>query len=518
MLYNTLLTRSDKRYNILRWINIKSGSLWLLIGDKCSKLVEYLKSINAQTDFYLSLEDWEKNDRKYDYILLYDLPYTKEVISVFLNCLNSNGQLIILAENPLGTNTLGGYADTQTGIFFDSIRKEKRNCISLRNLKRLIDNSCSNMPYKFYYPYPTNDFAEMIFSDSFFPKASDLHNSSYPVSDKRINLFNMQELYERADDAGILLELMNSFMVIIGKDVTPWDFVKYSTEREEKYQTLTKIQNGCVVLKTSLTDDGKEHLNNLITIEKELSKKFEGTLLKANRCWKSNDGISLEFLKGISLSDLLDDALLNNNSNKFWNLIDQYMNNIKKVYPGEAEAYLDIDLIFQNIIVDNGVWNVLDYEWTFNENFPVDFVIYRAIHYYFYQSNICRENIELEQLYRYCGIEHDRIQTLAQMEYIFQKKIGAPICENSDAPDQMSVEDFLETKKQAKERLQAMDFWKARADERMDVIHNLEKRLSELEVVESDMNYITASRSWKFYKKLIHWDDHKNRGSIRDDG
>lgn len=510
MSYNTLLTKSDKRFNILRWMDIQSGSLWLLIGSKCAKLIEYLRSLQAQTDFYQSLEDWKKSEKKYDYILLYDLPYTEEVITTYLNCLTSNGQLIVLAENTFGTNTLGGYADTQTGTFFDGIRRKKNNCISLQNLKRLADKCSLNLSHKFYYPYPTNDFAEEIFSDSFLPHASDLHNSSYPISDRRINLYDMQELYERADDAGILPEVMNSFMVIIGGDIPQWDYVKYSTERDEKYQTLTEIQSGHTVLKKNLTDEGKEHLNNLIIIERELSKKFEKTLFKANRCWKSKDGITLEFLGGISLSALLDDALLNNDSNKFWSLIDQYLCNIKEAYPGEVENYLDIDLIFQNIIIEHGVWNVLDYEWTPKENLPVDFVIYRAIHYYFYQSNICREKVTLKRLYKYCGIENDRIQTLACMEHNFQTKVGTPIRENSDAPNQISVEDLLETEKQARERLQAMNFWKAQADERMDVIHNLERQVSELQKVERDMKYIATRRSWNFYKKLIHFEDRKN--------
>lgn len=509
MSYSDLLLDSEKRFNILRWINIKDHSSWLLVGKKSAKLVEYLDQRGEEGDFFPTYGEWHLSAKqhKYDYILLYDLELSEHLILEFREKLSAEGLLLILNDNIIGARDLGGYSDTDTGIFFDGIHNKKSGKVTLKRIKEILHNCCSDTKYKIYFPYPTNDFAEEIFSEHHLPQASDLHNSSYPIADKRLNAFGMQEFYERAEEAGILQEIMNSYLVTIGLDIPKCNFVKFSTERSKKYQIMTEIDGNKGVLKRPISEESRAHLNNLLVIEEELSKKFSGTVFKANKCGLKKNGIELEYVQGTALSDLLDDALNHNNIEKFWRLIDQYLNNIRVAYPGGKSTFLDIDLIFQNIIINDDIWNVIDYEWTPQESLPITFVIFRAVHYYFYQSSICREYFKIEELYNHCGIKLDEVASLEAMEKKFQMDIGVPIQQFSDAPDQVTVNQLLESRKQAGERLEAMNFWKDRADERMDLIKKLEKQISELNKLESDMKYIKEHRSWKLYKKWIHFDD-----------
>ena len=43
-----------------------------------------------------------------------------------------------------------------------------------------------------------------------------------------------------------------------------------------------------------------------------------------------------------------------------------------------ASKYLDVDLIFDNIIKTDKGWQIIDYEWTFDFLVPINYVFYRA--------------------------------------------------------------------------------------------------------------------------------------------
>ena len=71
----------------------------------------------------------------------------------------------------------------------------------------------------------------------------------------------------------------------------------------------------------------------------------------------------------------------------------------------------NLDLIFPNIILTDGTWNVIDYEWTFEAEVPLKFIIHRAI--YLYCQSAKRKVLEEMGIYQMFGIskeEEDKFQ------------------------------------------------------------------------------------------------------------
>ncbi|MCR5654213.1 MAG: glycosyltransferase family 2 protein [Lachnospiraceae bacterium] len=79
----------------------------------------------------------------------------------------------------------------------------------------------------------------------------------------------------------------------------------------------------------------------------------------------------------------------------------------------------DIDLIPANVILSRRKKTVIDYEWTFDFPIPVDFVVYRTIHYYV-EGDVKRHELREENLYERVGLTKEMCDTFAHMEENFQ--------------------------------------------------------------------------------------------------
>jgi hypothetical protein len=105
------------------------------------------------------------------------------------------------------------------------------------------------------------------------------------------------------------------------------------------------------------------------------------------------------WIEGVSLQDILLEHLKHGRDAEAKTLIDQYIGKVNAIC--NAEIY-NADLIFSNIIVNKCIWTVIDYEWTFDEKVPPEWIIYRAIHYLCAESGDLRE----EELLRLAGQAH----------------------------------------------------------------------------------------------------------------
>ena len=198
-----------------------------------------------------------------------------------------------------------------------------------------------------------------------------------------------------------------------------------------------------------------------------MCKIYEGTKLKPNDCrfWpgveaappivgvssKAKDQVELAYLKGITLEKYLDRLEAQSEYETMRALIREYCALITQV-GGQGifemtQSFRDIfgerkfektyaasktcnfDMIFSNIVFDeaekeNGVWNVLDYEWMYQFPVPAQFIIYRSLFYYFENRQNSRFLQYLAQqgkdIYRECGIDQAEQELFCDMEHCFQ--------------------------------------------------------------------------------------------------
>lgn len=168
--------------------------------------------------------------------------------------------------------------------------------------------------------------------------------------------------------------------------------------------------------------------------------------------------VAFPFIKGITLQDVLEKAVSSNDMETVEHIIREYIRRMKTFGGSTAfcmtrefeetfgrqeleETYpcadiSDIDIIFSNILVSEDAadrawekdikWNVIDYEWTFAFPVPKDFVIYRAMHFAYYQI-LNDTGWTLQMLYEMAGITQKQVQMFAAMEENFQDYLGKDV-------------------------------------------------------------------------------------------
>lgn len=168
-------------------------------------------------------------------------------------------------------------------------------------------------------------------------------------------------------------------------------YIKFNTNRKQQYQIETCIceeNNEIFVKKIALNEKAQIHICTIYENYKILSNIY-GSKHIADCTMENKSILRIKYVKGELLSDKMALALDNNDTETFYKLLSFYKECILKgeiknnshfslVEANEVNRNTNIDLTFDNIIMDNGNYIVIDYEWLYS-NIPKKFVLYRAI-------------------------------------------------------------------------------------------------------------------------------------------
>lgn len=247
-------------------------------------------------------------------------------------------------------------------------------------------------------------------------------------------------------------------------------YAKHSNERAQKYNIITLIEkddNGKKhVIKKNSQEESKGHILNLKNKYLELKKKYEETGIEMCPCHEIEDGVSFEFLDGKNASFYIDNYLKNKDSEKIFEFLDRLndfiIKNSKKVIFQSEKEYTDffgsskyfenkeifvmgpanIDLIFDNIIVQDDKWKLIDYEWIVDIAVPSKFILFRSIYY-----NICNGAYVYEnnsEYYDRYGITESDITEFIRMEDMFQKNVkGTTKCVDEYVKEAIDIKDLM---------------------------------------------------------------------------
>jgi precorrin-6B methylase 2 len=436
---------------------------------------------------------------KYDYITLIGVleyagsyinspdPYN-DILKRVSRHLNENGRLIIAIENRMGLKYFAGCKEDHTGRLFEGIEGYPETTgvktFTRKELKQLLDDCGYHS--RFYYPYPDYKLPHTIYSDSWLPGTGELNTNMRNFDADRVVTFDETRVFDTLIKEDRFADFSNSFLVMATVDsedsgtVLPV-YAKYSGERANGYRIATIIEadgNGGsrAVYKQALSLEANAHVDSIFVKYKNLTKDFEGTGFAANACKRVGDEqeypvadngdeektgqVALEFLEGITLEAYLDRLEEDREYERMLLLMKQYeamINSISRVPFKNSESFSevfgcdieedymspevpDIDMIFTNIVFDeakkeNGVWTVLDYEWTFNFPVPSKFIVYRTLFYYIdthkgspYMRYIKKRGLDLYAEFKITEAEKE---LFSKMEKHFQEYIvkGSPSLE-----------------------------------------------------------------------------------------
>lgn len=228
-------------------------------------------------------------------------------------------------------------------------------------------------------------------------------------------------------------------------------FSKFSRERKSEFAIATVIvdddYNNRKVIKRSLTDDSKVHINNLIINYNLLYLQYNQEDVYICKCDRLNDNeVVFEFIYGTRFDYIINNHIENKNYAALYDdivllkdLIYSVNNTVDFIATKEfnsifgdvkllnyyiAATYSNIDLITSNIILNDKI-NIVDYEWVFNFPIPLKYILYRAI---FLHGKINLLSTEIKsEIYKIADISKEEEAIFFNMEVNLQNYISGKI-------------------------------------------------------------------------------------------
>jgi 2-polyprenyl-3-methyl-5-hydroxy-6-metoxy-1,4-benzoquinol methylase len=240
---------STRRLNVVRWMKLREASNILEIGAGCGsftqELLRYSKKMvsidssalmcklnyyrnlqNENLSVYLDTGDLDNIDNifqeKYDYIVVWDKLSLcglseAETLRLIRKSLKAKGKLFWAADNPLGLRYLAGYKDEDSCTFFEVPEaEENEGKYTLGQIKALVEEV--GLSADVYYPFPSYDFLNSVYSDEWMPKTGELERTEYPFKDKRLVTFKEGSVANKLIKEDLYRYFSNSYIVVIQGD------------------------------------------------------------------------------------------------------------------------------------------------------------------------------------------------------------------------------------------------------------------------------------------------------------
>lgn len=480
---------SQIRQNIVTWLPIKKDQSVLEIGAGCGAItgglarmadhvtcIELSKKrslINANRNkSYSNIEikvgnftDIEPNlTEKYDYITLIGVfEYAECYISSespyidFLNRikkhLKPDGKIVIAIENRIGMKYISGCKEDHTARIGEGLDDypvtsgvktfDKSEISSIFEKAGFTD-------FHFYYPYPDYKLPLEIYSDSYLPKKGSLTQNINNLDQNRMFFFDESKAFDKAIELGMFDQISNSFEIILEnpnetendkvqpdnqirtekcKEELEVIYAKFSNDRSAQYAIQTQIvcddNHVRYVKKVPDTPVAQMHVDQIYRNEQILLSAYKGTRFIPNKVVEKGNALLFEFVDGSTLEKELDYCLLCNDKVRFYSLLESFVKELEQA----SKEYFNIDFIPANVIICDGNWHVIDYEWVYKKddipvaNPDICFLIYRALHYYLGVSKLRRVYVDEKELFAHFGLDDMDVQKYSEMEKDFQKKL-----------------------------------------------------------------------------------------------
>ncbi|MEG2624971.1 MAG: hypothetical protein RR956_01720 [Christensenella sp.] len=305
-------------------------------------------------------------------------------------------------------------------------------------------------------------------------------------------------------------------------------YSNFVTNRRKEYQLQTKIieENGKkFVRKIAYSADSKKHIARIAQNCERLKQAVSnGTEVCGCSC--TDDYIDFEFVEGKTLADCVYDAYNSGGFDAAAEKFDEYNHFLhtccKEYKPyeysveaknilgvtevGERECMYpaNIDLVLGNIIVNDGVYTMVDYEWVYDFAVPVEFILYRALNLYYYL--IDKEHTkDIDRMYERYGITDISVGLYKIMEnnfvnYVHDMRGMASVFGQYLKP-RANIIDIRALNEKVAELEQSVSLYADSVNEYESRCREYESRCREYEA--RFVNYINEVESWKQeYAKL----------------
>ena len=194
-------------------------------------------------------------------------------------------------------------------------------------------------------------------------------------------------------------------------------YVKISNERNRDLAITTKIYEEAdgtrFAVKYATYSEGKGQLQRIYDAYRDLKDRFKETEVEVLPCEQWNGGLRFPYITGQTLEDCVNHMLEQGEYEKAKTYICQHLACIRSVYQEKefeqtaefrqifgdihlTKKYMcgtmnNIDMVLDNLVLVGKTSYLFDYEWTFDFPVPLDFMLYRILHYFVYRNKRCEE-------------------------------------------------------------------------------------------------------------------------------
>ncbi len=408
-------------------------------------------------------------------------PYT-EFLRQIKRHLSPGGRIVIAIENRLGLKYWAGCREDHTGNFFEGLENYSHGAFvrtfSRPELEKLFRKAGFHHS-SFYYPYPDYKLPMVIYSDAYLPEPGSLHRPLYHFDRDRMTLFDENAVCDSLIAGGQFPLFSNSYLVILEEekpaapdteDAFRSVYTKFSLERDPQYALRTDIEEGKAgqrrVVKRAVTQKANAHVQAIADRGAALEQLFDETKIHVNRILPPEqnssahgagergagaDGLAavcFEYIDGkITLENhvtkLLSEGKTEEAFSEIRSLTDLVRSRADQTFAvSDAFASLfgtqaaeqaagrtdlmsasvtDIDMVPENLLLrQDGGWDLIDYEWSYDIPIPVDFVAFRIWHYFIAR---CLPGSSAETLLQEEGFSQQDISLYTGMERSWQQHV-----------------------------------------------------------------------------------------------
>lgn len=427
-----------QRANVIEWIPFKEGESVVIHSTAPNAVIEMLraKKVQLQVLSEAHVEKLAMNPGKgsLDCIILMGMEVDARFLAGLYRKLKQEGRLIVLLHNRYGLSYFAGkpaYLSYEEQYFAAIEGKEdaaktfsdkagtpgRSNFYSLKGVDKLLKEAgISNCTR--YYPDPDGDFTVNVYSDAYLPKAGDCNKKSMNLNYDRLAMFDEVLAYNQAAQDEMYPVFANDYLLVTGETL-PQVMVRYSNDRAPEYQIKTEIcrkEEQLEVRKTPMQPEGVEHVQRMEQTYQALCGQYDSSIFTAVPCCWNGESAVFPFVKGVALSQYMKQALQKGDQAAVFEMFHTFLNKLRMGRVGEITNY---DFIFNNVLIDNDNWQVIDYEWTVNRAVPAEELAFRAA----YCFSLEHRDFPLKDICMILGFDEARIQQLIARERAYQQNI-----------------------------------------------------------------------------------------------
>lgn len=233
-------------------------------------------------------------------------------------------------------------------------------------------------------------------------------------------------------------------------------YTKYNYHRLPQFQVATSIvldEGHKRVIKRALTPQAMAHIARIRKDHLRFGDVVvRGSFTLPDIIEADEQAVAYDFIEGPSLDNLLFQAFQNQDHDRYWTLLDEYVQRlrtgfktvscpltgdqveIERVFgrfdfgfvPAAPDAFLScsvIDLIFDNVILADGRYMLVDNEWMFPGCVPTAYVLYRSLFEFYelkWREFEINRFVSFDQVARRYGMDDKAVAVYRDMENHFQ--------------------------------------------------------------------------------------------------